>query len=154
MDYYKLKIGDSYWTLQKTVVNCKKSDKYDGYDIVLISPRGRASIWLNDLGILKVYTDKTIADYYKTQDINTLHHGYITYQKEDKTYYCSAKLDYILPFIPDPSEECKELIKIIRKTRVQYSHGSKISSNIQEEPKERKKTKNIDNFFGLFDDDE
>ena len=129
-------------------------DKYDCYDIVLISPRGRASIWLNDLGTLKVYTDKTITDYYKNQDLSTLHTSYVTYQKEDKTYYCSSKLNNILPFIPDPiSDECSELIEIIRKTKVQRSHSGKTSSNIIDEPKETKETKNLDNFFGLFDED-
>ena len=147
MDYYKLKICEEYWTLQKTSVNCKNSNKYEGKNIAVISPRGRASIWLSDRGVLKVYTDKTITDYYSNKEMNDLHDSYISYQKDgDRTYYCSTKLKNLISLIPNLTEECLELAKIIEKTKIQNSHKHQFSSNL--------KDAETDEFFGIFNGDE
>ena len=154
MDYYKLKICENYWTLQKTTVDCKNSDKYEGKTKVLISPRGRASMWISDQGVLKVYTDKTIKDYFSDQEYKTLLTGYVSYSKDDgeRVYYCSRFLNSLMPLIPSPSDECKELFEIIRRTKIQNSHKHKISSNLKNN--DAMKDSDVNNFFGLFDDDE
>ena len=135
MNYYKLKICKEYWTLQKTTVNCKNSDKIEGKNKVLISPRGRASIWISDQGALRVYTDKTTKDYYTNKEFSELQKGYVSYEKDDgeSIYYCSSNLNFLIPLIPNPSDECKELFEILRKTKIQNSHEHKISSNISED---------------------
>ena len=150
MDYYKLKICEEYWTLQKTTVDCKPSDKYEGKTKVLISPRGRASLWLSSQGTLRVYTDKTTKDYFSDKEYTTLLNDYVSYSKDDeeKVYYCSRFLNKLIPLIPEPSENCRELMEIIRRTKIQNSHRHKFSSNLNDS------IGDIDNFFGLFNDDE
>ena len=145
MIYYKLKICEDYWTIQKTIVDCKNSDKYEGKDKVLISPRGRASFWLSDAGVLRVYTDKTIKDYFSNKEFAELQNKYISYEKEDRTYYCSTKIENLIPLIPELNEECSDLLSILKNTKIQKSHKHKFSSNI--------KNAEVDNYFGIFDDD-
>lgn len=151
MDYYKLKLCEDYWTIQKTTVDCKKDPgKYEGKTKLLISPRGRASFWLSSQGGLRVYTDKTIKDYYSDQEYNDILNKYSMYTKESEggVYYCSRHIDKLIPLIPGPLDpEITELLRIIKKTKIQNSHrhNRKESSNIQEPPKD-------DEFFGLFND--
>ena len=146
MNYYKLKICEEYWTIQKTVVDCRNSDKYEGKSKVLISPRGRASFHLTDIGALRVYTDKTTRDYFSDKEFADLQNKYVSYEKDDKTYYCSVKIENLIPLIPNISEECNDLLKILKNTKIQKSHKHKFSSNF--------KNDETDDFFGIFNDDE
>ncbi len=153
MDYYTLKIGENYWTLQKTTVDCKRDKRENGKDVLVVSPRGRASIWLSNLGVLRVYTDKTTKHYFSNTDFISVQKSYVSYQKDknpDEHYYCSEKLNNLLELIPNEiSDECKQLINIIKHVKIQKSHKHKNNKNVKVEEKQN----NINNYFGIFDDD-
>lgn len=148
MDYYSLKIGDGYWTIQKTSVDCKRDNNtYEGKDLVLISPRGRGSIWSSSSGGLRLYTDKTVKHYYSYEELKELQNGYLERESPGEKHYYSQKLKYLLDLIPDVDEECISILKLIEKTKIQKSHK-------QKKNREEKDKNSVDNYFGLFDDEQ